>query len=197
MCETFQSYIMNRGGVTETQFSELTPFLRTESFSKGEILLQQGETCKASIFVEKGLLRAYTLDEIGKEHIVQFAPENWFVGDRGSIYFSDPSYFSIDVIEAAEVVFVTENFIDKASELSASFRTFNKKLLHNHIQHLQKRIDLLLSASAEKRYLNFIALYPDLLLRVPQWMIASYLGITPESLSRVRKSLADKNFKPY
>ncbi len=196
-CETFQSYIMNRGGVTQSQFNELTPFLRSEAFSKGEVLLQQGETCKASMFVEKGLLRAYTLDESGKEHIVQFAPENWFIGDRGSIYFNDPSYFIIDSIEDAEVVFITDEFIEKASELSTSFRKFNKKLLHNHIQHLQKRIDLLLGASAEKRYLNFIKLYPDLLLRVPQWMIASYLGITPESLSRVRKSLADKNFKPY
>ncbi|UAB80588.1 Crp/Fnr family transcriptional regulator [Marixanthomonas sp. SCSIO 43207] len=195
-CETFQSYIINKGGIRESQFEELAPLLRYDTFLKNDVLLQRGETCKASMFVEKGLLRAYTLDESGKEHIVQFAPENWFVGDRGSIYFNDPSYFSIDVIEDALVVFVTEAFIEKASEMSSSFRKFNEKLLHNHIQHLQKRIDLLLSASAESRYLNFIEMYPDLLLRVPQWMIASYLGITPESLSRVRKALADKNFKP-
>jgi CRP-like cAMP-binding protein len=69
--------------------------------------------------------------------------------------------------------------------------------LQNHIRQLQKRINLLLGASAEKRYLDFISLYPDLTLRVPQWMIASYLGITPESLSRVRKELAKRNFKPH
>ena len=176
-CETFQSYIINKGGISESQFEELAPLLRYDTFLKNDVLLQRGETCKASMFVEKGLLRAYTLDESGKEHIVQFAPENWFVGDRGSIYFNDPSYFSIDVIEDALVVFVTEAFIEKASEMSSSFRKFNEKLLHNHIQHLQKRIDLLLSASAESRYLNFIEMYPDLLLRVPQWMIALLLKV--------------------
>ncbi|MPT33677.1 MAG: Crp/Fnr family transcriptional regulator, partial [Flavobacterium sp.] len=74
---------------------------------------------------------------------------------------------------------------------------FNEKALQNHIRHLQKRINLLLAATAEQRYLDFIKLYPDVTLRVPQWMIASYLGITPESLSRVRKELAKRNFKPY
>lgn len=90
---------------------------------------------------------------------------------------------------------IDENFIQMLSKKISSFSGFNNKLLHNHIRHLQKRINLLLSASAEDRYLQFIATYPDILLRVPQTMVASYLGITPESLSRVRKELARKNFK--
>lgn len=72
---------------------------------------------------------------------------------------------------------------------------FNNKLLHNHIRHLQNRIKLLLSASAEERYIQFVDMYPNILLRVPQTMVASYLGIMPESLSRVRKELSQKNFK--
>jgi CRP-like cAMP-binding protein len=87
-------------------------------------------------------------------------------------------------------------FIEKANEISPEFRTYNEYLLQNHIRQLQNRIDLLIGASAEVRYLEFIKLYPNLTLRVPQWMIASYLGITPESLSRVRKELAKRNFKP-
>lgn len=189
------SYLVENGGLTLAEVTVLEPFLKTEKFKKGERLLKEGDICRDTIFVEKGLLRTYTLDEAGKEHIVQFAPENWFTGDRGSIYFNDPAYFSIEAIEDTEAVFVSDDFINKASEMSETFRQFNKKLLHNHIRQLQKRINLLLSASAEKRYLSFITQYPDVVLRVPQWMIASYLGITPESLSRVRKELAAKNFK--
>jgi CRP-like cAMP-binding protein len=189
-------YLTQNAGISVAEMERLLPLLEHGSFKKGEVLLREGELCKAAIFVEKGLLRTYTLDEAGKEHIVQFAPENWFTSDRGSIYFNDPAYFFIEAIEDTEVVFVSDAVIDKASELSESFRKFNKRLLHNHIRQLQKRINLLLGASAEQRYLSFIEQYPDLLLRVPQWMIASYLGITPESLSRVRKELADRNFRP-
>jgi CRP-like cAMP-binding protein len=84
----------------------------------------------------------------------------------------------------------------KLSDKFPSFIDFNNRLLHNHIRHLQKRINLLLSASAEDRYLQFVKMYPDIMLRVPQTMVASFLGITPESLSRVRKELARRNFKP-
>lgn len=146
--------------------------------------------------MERGLLRAYTLDEAGKEHLIQFAPENWFIVDRSSVYFKDPSDSFIEAIEESEIVFLDYEFMDRATSMSITFAKFNEKLLHNHIRHLQKRIRLLLGASAERRYLEFIKTYPDLLLRVPQWMIASYLGITPESLSRVRKELALNNFKP-
>ncbi|RMA66385.1 Crp/Fnr family transcriptional regulator [Ulvibacter antarcticus] len=193
--QNLTSYLTQKAGLTQAEVDELQPLLKSGSFKKGEKLLNEGDICKDSIFVESGLLRTFTLDESGKEHIIQFAPENWFTGDRGSIYFNDPAYFSIEAIEYTHAVFVNDAFIDKASEISENFRQHNKRLLHNHIRHLQKRIDLLLGATAETRYLHFTKQYPDLLLRVPQWMIASYLGITPESLSRVRKELADKNFK--
>ena len=142
------------------------------------------------------MLRSYTIDENGKEHIIQFASESWIISDRSSLYFDEPSDFYIEAIETTTVVFLNQEFITKACEISSSYQTFNDKALQNHIRHLQKRINLLLGASAEARYLDFIQLYPDMLLRVPQWMIASYLGITPESLSRVRKELAKRNFKP-
>ncbi|NBC03944.1 MAG: Crp/Fnr family transcriptional regulator, partial [Bacteroidetes bacterium] len=85
-----------------------------------------------------------------------------------------------------------EEFINTASEISPQFRKYNERILQNHIRHLQKRIDQLIGSNAEERYLDFLEKYPDLTLRVPQWMIASYLGITPESLSRVRRELARK-----
>jgi len=170
--------------------------LERKSIKKGEMILSQGGACNHTFFVAKGLLRAYTIDEQGKEHILQFAPENWLISDRSSVLFDEVSEQFIDAVEDSEVILIETGFFEKLSEISAGFQRFNMYALNNHIRHLHKRINLLISASAEVRYMDFIKLYPDILLRVPQWMIASYLGITPESLSRVRKELARKNFKP-
>jgi CRP-like cAMP-binding protein len=193
----FTEYLQTRAGITNEQLLLLNDAIKSKTIEKGTVLLRQGEICSHSFFVEKGLLRSYTIDNSGKEHIIQFASENWIISDRSSIFFNEPSDFYIDAVEDTTFVFLDQNFINLACEISVSFRLFNDKALQNHIRHLQKRINLLLGASAEQRYLEFIKLYPDMLLRVPQWMIASYLGITPESLSRVRKELAKRNFKPY
>lgn len=195
--ENFKNYLQKNAGLTESELDVLTTGLRSEQIDKGTFLLRPGEICSHAFFVEKGLLRSYTIDEAGKEHIVQFASENWIITDRSSTYFHEGSDFYIDAIESTTAIFLDRTFIDKASELSTRFRQFNEKALHNHIRQLQKRITMLLSATAEQRYLNFIRLYPDLTLRVPQWMIASYLGVAPESLSRVRKELAAKHFKSH
>ncbi len=194
MPSPFQHYLTEKSGLKPEEFELLAPSVKTMVVAKGEILLKPGEVCQHSFFVEKGLLRSYTIDEGGKEHIIQFAPEEWFISDRSSAYFNEASEFYIEAIEDSEVVLINHDFMVKAGGLNTSFREYNERLLQNHIRHLQKRINLLLGATAEKRYLDFIQLYPDLLLRVPQWMIASYLGITPESLSRVRKELGRKNF---
>jgi CRP-like cAMP-binding protein len=195
MESNFYTYLKEKAGVTDEQFALMETKLLTKTIEKGQIILKSGQVCKHTFFVEKGLLRFYSIDEEGREHLVQFAPENWFVSDRGSIYFNGPSAFFVDAIEESQTVMLDRNFIEFASEISPEFRNHNEFLLQNHIRMLQNRIKLLISATAEQRYLAFIKLYPDLMLRVPQWMIASYLGITPESLSRVRKELAKKNFK--
>jgi CRP-like cAMP-binding protein len=181
--------------ISQSEFELLSPLLVEKTIEKGEVLLKVGDVCNHSFFVESGLLRSYSLDTNGKEHVIQFAPENWIISDRTSLLFNEPSEFYIEAVEKTTVVMFNEQFVTKASEISAKFRLFNQNALNNHIRHQQKRINRLLSATAEERYLNFIEMYPNIPLRVPQWMIASYLGITPESLSRVRKELSRKNFK--
>lgn len=168
--------------------------LERKEVHKKDVLLREGETCNHTFFVAKGLLRAYTIDDGGKEHILQFAPEGWLVVDRSSVLFNDFSVQYIDAVEDSELILIPSNFFEGLAELSMDFQRLNNYLLHNHIRHLQKRINLLLSASAEVRYMDFLMDYPDIMMRVPQWMVASYLGITPESLSRVRKELAKKKF---
>lgn len=188
-----KKYLIEKGGLSEDEFVQLEPFIIRRSVSKGDFLLRNGEKCHETFFVEQGLLRFYAIDDNGKEHIIQFAAENWFVSDRSSIYFDRPSTYFIDAIEDSTVVSLNQSFLYKAIGISPAFSQYNERILHNHIFQLQNRVKMLIAASAEERYLEFIRLYPDLTLRVPQWMIASYLGITPESLSRVRGDLARRN----
>ncbi len=193
----FKTYFLEQCELSKDEIEQIDHLIITKTVSKGEFLLKQGEVCNHSFFVEKGLLRFYALNEEGKESILQFASENWIVSDRGSAYFQQPSTYYIDAIEPTTVVLISEDFINQVANINPNFRAHNERLLQNHIRSLYKRVSLLLGASAKTRYLDFIKTYPDVTLRVPQWMIASYLGVTPESLSRVRKSLAKENFKPY
>lgn len=191
--EGFYTYL--KLTLSEEEMQQITHLLIEKSIEKGELILKAGDICGHSFFVESGLLRSYSLDESGKEHVIQFAPENWIISDRSSTVFNEPSEFYIEAIEKSKIVMFDLDFVKKASEISSKYIEFNQRALNNHIRHQQKRINRLLSATAEERYLNFIELYPNIPLRVPQWMIASYLGITPESLSRVRKELSRKNFR--
>ncbi|MBJ6369379.1 Crp/Fnr family transcriptional regulator [Snuella sedimenti] len=193
----FKKHLIEKTGLTVEAYMQVEPHIKVRQVAKGEFLLKQGSVCAHSFFVEEGLLRFYALNEEGKENILQFATEHWIVSDRGSVYFKEPSTYYIDAFEDTVVVLMDEAFISEVSKISLDFRQRNERLLQNHIRHLYKRISLLLGASARVRYLDFIKMYPDIMLRVPQWMIASYLGITPESLSRVRKALAKENFNPH
>jgi CRP-like cAMP-binding protein len=191
----FTSYLTSNIAVDEILLSNQMKALKRHEYKKGEILLQPGDHCKHSFYVEKGLLRYYSVDDKGKEHILYFAPEGWLVTDRESICLRAPTEIFIEALENSTIVTLEDSFINSLAQTSPEFTDFNTRLLIGHIKLLQNRIQQLLIDSAEERYLKFISIYPDLLLRVPQRMVAAYLGITPESLSRVRKDLAMKNFK--
>lgn len=163
--------------------------------AKNEFLLREGEVCKGTYFVEKGLLRMYSIDNNGKEHIIQFAPEKWLISDRSSLHFNEKSQYFIEAVEDSEVLELRNDFFSNINAAFPNTIENNDLLLQKHIRSLQNRVNSLLADTAEERYMSFIKMYPDILQRVPQWMVASYLGITPESLSRVRKELARKNFQ--
>lgn len=189
----FADYIAKNLGEQDADVNLLISECQLKTFPKGTFLLREGEKQQHSYFVENGLLRQFSIDAKGKEHILQFAPENWFMSDRESEYFDMPSSYFIEAIEDTTVFLIEKDFLLNLSLTNQTFLYFHDRLLHNHIRHLQRRITQLLSFTAEERYLDFVEIYPNLLLRIPQTMIASYLGITPESLSRVRKDLSEKH----
>lgn len=193
------NYVQNapetKNAVTEAFLKEILSGCSTMHIKKGDYILRKGEIHKQSYYVQKGLLRYYSIDDKGKEHILQFAPEGWFVSDRQSACLDTNADFFIDALEDTDVVIVSEAFVVEKTKENHSFLELNSRLLHNHIRQLYNRINQLLSFTAEQRYLDFVKTYPNIMLRVPQWMVASYLGITPESLSRVRKELAERSFR--
>lgn len=191
----FTDFLSSNSTLDAALIETLLDKCKKVNIKKGEFWLRAGEACQQTLFVENGLLRYYSIDDKGKEHLLQFAPEGWFVSDRASIFFNEPSAYFIQALEDTEAIILNDTFMLELAKKDVSFMEFNNKLLHNHIRQLQNRINQLLSASAEERYLHFTKIYPDIFLRVPQLMVASYLGITPESLSRVRKELAQKNHK--
>lgn len=196
MLSIFKDYLQKKVAITDEQFGLISDKLKIKTFEKGEMILMKGEVSSHVYFVLDGLLRSYSIDSKGKTHIIQFAPEQWWLSERNGILFNEESEFFLDAIENTKAIVLPKDFITESAKIVPCMYELNSTMLNNAIRFMQKRINMLLSATAEERYLNFIKLYPNLTLRVPQWMIASYLGITPESLSRVRKDLAHKHFKP-
>ena len=193
--ENIETYLSEILEIPKEEVSHCSNFYEPKKVVKNEFLLQEGDVCNATYFVEKGLLRMYSIDKNGKEHIIQFAPEKWLISDRSSLYFNEKSKYYIEAVEDSEVLLLKNDFFSNISLSFPNSAGNNDLLLQKHIRNLENRVNSLLAETAEERYMNFIKMYPDILLRVPQWMVASYLGITPESLSRVRKELARKNFQ--
>jgi CRP-like cAMP-binding protein len=156
---------------------------------KRQYLLQEGDVCIYQAFVEKGMLRSYTIDEKGAEHILQFAPEGWWAADLSSYITGEPSRFTIEALEDSELLLLSKPSWDHLMQAIPKFEHYFRIIIQNHLIATQKRLMQSLSETAEEKYLKFTKTYPECVQRVPQHMIASYLGITRETLSRLRKHI--------
>jgi CRP-like cAMP-binding protein len=159
---------------------------------KRQYLLQEGKVCKYSAFIVKGAMRQYNVDDKGAEHIVRLLIENWFAVDRESFVMLTPSAYNIDAWEDTDVLLITKSdALDLYNKIPV-LNEWTRKLDEHHAFAAQKRLSSSISFSAEKRYSDFANTYPEFLQRFPQHMIASYLGITKETLSRIRHQAAKK-----
>lgn len=161
------------------------PNAKVKQYKKGQILQREGDTKAPAFFVKKGLLRSYIIDHKGKEHIFTFAPENWIVADVEALEFNEPVQLFIDCLEDSEVIIFNKDYLFKA-DLPKEKIVANAQLLYRRIAKLQRRVLMLMGSPAIDRYNYFLKTYPDLPNRVPQRMIATYIGVTPEALSTIR-----------
>jgi CRP-like cAMP-binding protein len=179
--------LLSRGYLTAEVLIELKARIKSNHILKGEVVQKKGDVIRKIFFVKEGLLRSYLIDANGKEHIYAFAPEGWAIWDAIS-----PADLFIDAIEDSEIEICSEDFYKYIFSLKdESSISVTAKLL-NRISVLQKRVIMLMSESAWQRYQHFVETYPSILQRVPQKMIASYLGITPEALSKMRSEMVRK-----
>lgn len=159
---------------------------------KRQYLLQEGDVCRFAGFIVKGAFKQYTVDKTGKESILGLYLENWWVGDRESFMIGTPSPYFIEAVEEVEMLIVSrEDFIDKLSR-QPFITEMIKVLTEKQSFNLIKRIQAAQTLSAEERYQDFQKKYPEFLQRFPQHIIASYLGMTKETLSRIRAGAARK-----
>lgn len=178
--------------LTEEEIAYFTSILKVRKFRKRQYVLQSGDVCRFETFVNKGLLRSYAVDKEGQEHITMFAMEGWWISDFYSLLSQTPATLNIDALEETEVVQIEHNDLEKLYNRIDKFNKFFRILLQNAFIAHQQRILSAISQSAEERYVYFTKKYPSLEQRVPQHQIASFLGITPETLSRIRRQRMEK-----
>jgi CRP-like cAMP-binding protein len=163
-----------------------------KKITKRQYFLREGEVCKYFAFIVKGAMRQYSVDGKGVEHIVQLLIENWWAGDRESFIMLTPSKYNVDAWENSEALIFTRADLLNLWSLSPSIGEWIRKLDERHSIANQRRLNASISLSTEERYSDFVDNYPDFFQRFPLHMIASYLGVTKETLSRIRRQLVTK-----
>jgi CRP-like cAMP-binding protein len=176
--------------LTEEDRELIKNYLTLKKLRKKQYLLQEEDICKSVAFVEKGALRLYHVNEDGSEHIAVFALEGAFMTDLYSFLTNEPSIYNIDAIEDSELVVITKSASDELRKKSSKYQEFIFQATSEAYIQLQRRITSTISLSLDERYKELTAHYPDIVQRVPQHMIASYMGMNPETLSRVRKRIS-------
>ena len=179
--------------LTEEEKELSKSFFTPKKLRKRQYFLQEGDVCKYTAFVEKGMLRLYTINEKGSEHVMQFAFEGWWIADQFSFLTGEPAIYNIDALEDSELLLISKQAEEQLLQKIPKFERYFRLLLQNSLIATQRRLVGSLSQTAEERYTQLIETCPTIPQRVPQHMMASFLGITPETLSRIRKQKATKS----
>ena len=190
MYERYFQHFNEKVPLTEDEQEFIKNYLTVKKLRKRQYLLQEGDICKCVAFVENGALRLYRVNEDGSEHIVAFALEGFFITDLYSFLTNETSTYNIDAIEDSELVLITMSASDELRKLSSKYQEFIFQETSEAYIQLGRRITSIISLGLEERYKELITNYPDIIHRIPQHMIASYMGLTPETLSRVRKRIS-------
>jgi CRP-like cAMP-binding protein len=192
MYELFFQAFNEKVPLTSEEQETIKTFLTPKKLRKKQYLLQEGDICKYIAFVEKGALKSYVIDDAGTERITQFALEGWTISDLYSFLTGEPATYHIDAIEDAELVLISKAAHEELLQQVPKYETYIRLQITGAYIALQRRLTSIISLPIEERYKNLTTLYPTIVQRVPQHMIASYMGLTPETLSRVRGRVSGK-----
>lgn len=187
MFAVFEHYLQSKAAFSAAEIEQIKAASLAKTLRKRQYLLQAGDEWSYQAFVTSGCLRTYSVDAKGAEHILNFAVENWWTGDQQSLTTGQPARYYVEAIEKSTLfLFKKEDFERLRREIPRLDEVVNA-LLYRSFLASQNRIHAAISYSAEEKYREFLRLYPAFARRIPQYMVASYLGMTTETLSRIRR----------
>jgi len=172
-----------------TLFSNL---LFEKTFDKKDVIVEEGKQCNYIYFLTEGSCYSYFMDEKGEEHAIQFALAGYWISDLYSFFSGKKAIYTIQALEPTKVLVLNKESFQKACDTMPAFDRYFRLLIQNAFVALQYRLAKTNSEDAEHRYIEFAQIHPQFVQQIPQYLIASYLGIKPQSLSRIRKDLAQK-----
>ena len=184
-------YIEKNTALSDDIIKDLKAITIEKNVQKGELILQKNTNRKIQIFVASGCLRAFYKTENGKDHTLQFATKNWWISDYMTLFHKEKSLLSIESLSHSKILIIEQSQLEKLYYKFPEFGLINRMNLQNRIASLQKRIFGLLTMTAKEKYEKFVSEYTIFERVIPNYQIASFLGITPESLSRVRKEISN------
>lgn len=192
MFEIFLQYLTDKVQLSEQEIQLIESVSKPKKLRKKQFLSQEGEIWHYNAFICRGLVKTFSIAENGTEHIINFAPENYWTGDRESLLNGTPSRLNIDAIEPTELILIEKTDFEKICAEIPQLNQLVNQIIQKSFIVSQNRILANISYSAEEKYNNFLEKYPNIVNRIPQHMIASYIGITPETLTRLRKNRVKK-----
>ncbi len=191
MYELFLQKLKDSVGLTAEEQQLIKNYFTPKKLRKKQYLLQEGDACKFIAFVEKGALRLFSVDEKGSEHILQFAMEGWHISDLYSFLTGEPSTYNIEALEDCELILINKQAHEEMLDKFPKYERYIRLQITNAYIAMQRRLTSVISLPLDERYTLLNNDYPQIVQRVPQHMIASYMGLTPETLSRVRRKISE------
>ncbi|WP_089815654.1 Crp/Fnr family transcriptional regulator [Chitinophaga sp. YR627] len=188
MFDTLFFHIAAKISLPDPEKETIKTFFTQRKFKRKQFLLQEGETCRQLSFISKGLIKSYNVDDNGEDHINLFGWEGWWVSDFYSFLSATPGQLNIEAIEDTEVLQITladyEAMLIKVPVMERYFRI----LYQNSIVTKERRLMSSITHTAEEKYRHLLQHHPELIQRIPQTLIASYLGLAPETISRIKRN---------
>ncbi len=188
MYEVLKKSLLEHVHLADEEWELCKNSFRPKRMLKRQFLLQEGDVCRDLTFVEKGALYSYSVDSKGNQHVIRFAFEGWWMANLQSFFTGEPTRLNIEVFEDSELLMLDKQNHDRLINEVPAYERYHRIIVQNAYVALQQRVENALGLTAEEKYARLIEQNPEFMHRVPLNLVASYLGITPETLSRVRAS---------